>query len=480
MVDLNFDSGTLFLSDNLPVLRGMNSKTVDLIYLDPPFNSKRQYKAPIGSKAEGQKFDDTWRWTDLDDAWLGEISRRNPALSTVIHAARMTQGKGTAAYLTMMGIRLLEMRRVLKDTGSIYLHCDDTANSYLRMSMDAVFGTENFRNEIIWKRQSSNNASRSRAGRIADHILFYSTSKDSVWNGGHHALTEKEKGRYRQDEHGRLYKADDLTAPVPTPSRMFKWRGQSPKNGWRHSLEALEEMDARGEIIYKRDGMVRLDGRKRYMKDGGGQKLQSIWIDIHRVGNTSRERTGWATQKPLSLLQRIIKASSNPGDLVLDPFAGCATCLVAAEIEGRKWIGIEMCEASNDILQVRLAEADLGVIGTTTSQAKITKHLPKRTDIDPAEVKRMNGPPRYNSVENRQRMFGRQEGRCNGCENIYQYKDFEVDHIVPVKAGGGDQEDNLQLLCGNCNRRKGDSLWDKFKAIMREETKARWQEDDYL
>lgn len=193
MAKVNFNNRTLFISDNLPVLRGLNSETVDLIYLDPPFNSKKQYKAPIGTKAEGQKFDDTWRWTDLDERWLGEIDRRNEALSTVIRAARLTQGDGTAAYLTMMGIRLLELHRVLKSTGSIYLHCDDTANSYLRLSMDAVFGKDNFRNEIIWKRQSSNNASGSRAGRIADHILFYSASKDSAWNGGHHALTRRRR-----------------------------------------------------------------------------------------------------------------------------------------------------------------------------------------------------------------------------------------------------------------------------------------------
>ena len=229
--------------------------------------------------------------------------------------------------------------------------------------MDAVFGKGNFRNEIIWKRQSSNNTSGSRAGRIADHLLFYAASKDTVWNGGHHALTEKEKDRYRQDEHGCFYKTDDLTSPMPTPSRIFEWRGQNPKNGWRHSREALEEMDACGEIIYKRDDTVRLDGCKRYMKEGGGQKLQSIWTDIHRIGNTSRERTGWATQKPLALLQRIINASSNPGDMVLDPFAGCATACVVAEMEGRQWIGIEACENAVDIIQLHLDEADLGNLG---------------------------------------------------------------------------------------------------------------------
>ena len=474
MAKANFKNRTLFISDNLPVLRGLNSETIDLIYLDPPFNSKKQYKAPIGTKAEGQKFDDTWRWTDLDERWLGEIDRRNEALSTVIRAARLTQGNGTAAYLTMMGIRLLELHRVLKDTGSIYLHCDDTANSYLRLSMDAVFGKDNFRNEIIWKRQSSNNASGSRAGRIADHILFYSVSKDSAWNGGYHALTEKEKGRYRQDEHGRFYKTDDLTAPMSTPSRMFEWRGQNPKNGWRHSREALEEMDARGEIIYKRDGTVRLDGRKRYMKDGGGQKLQSIWTDIHRIGNTSQERTGWATQKPLALLQRIIKASSNPGDIVLDPFAGCATCLVAAEMEGRRWIGVEACEAASDIVQVRLDEADLGALGDA-AEAKGKVHIerlpPKREDLDLTDEP-TRGATTYRTYRTRDNMdylYGKQRGICNGCGNHYHAKDLDFDHIIPRVADGSDELKNLQLLCGHCNSTKGNGTMQDLAYRLRKQ-----------
>ena len=177
MAKANFKNRTLFISDNLPVLRGLNSETVDLIYLDPPFNSKKQYKAPIGTKAEGQKFDDTWRWTDLDERWLGEIDRRNEALSTVIRAARLTQGNGTAAYLTMMGIRLLELYRVLKSTGSLYLHCDDTASHYLKAAMDAVFGATNFRNEINWQRTVTRKGNLTRGlARDADTIFRYSKS----------------------------------------------------------------------------------------------------------------------------------------------------------------------------------------------------------------------------------------------------------------------------------------------------------------
>ena len=417
-------------------------------------------------------FDDDWRWTDLDDRWLGEIDRRNGPLGAAINAARQIQGDGTAAYLTMMGIRLLELRRVLKTTGSLYLHCDDSANSYLRLILDAIFGKAAFRNEIIWKRQSSNNASTTRAGRIADHLLFYAVSKASTWNGGYHALTEKEKNRYRQDEHGRFYKSDDLTAPMRTPSRIFEWRGQTPKNGWRHSREALEEMDARGEILYRRDGKVRLDGGKRYMNPDGGQKLQSIWADIHRIGNTSRERTGWKTQKPLALLQRIIRASSNPGDMVLDPFAGCATACVAAEIEGRQWIGIEECEAGADIIQVRLDEADIGGLGAqegATRKVTIMRQAPRRTDAEGVTLEKKRKTRAYKTDENFDELYGKQRGCCNGCGAHLRWQRLTFDHIEPQVRGGGDEIENLQLLCTHCNSTKGDGTMPDLRRRLKEQ-----------
>lgn len=405
MAKVNFKNRTLFIKDNLLVLRGMNSGTVDLIYLDPPFNSKKQYKAPIGTPAEGQSFDDTWRWTDLDDSWLGEIDRRNEALSAVIRAARLTQGDGTAAYLTMMGIRLLELHRVLADTGSIYLHCDPTASHYLKASMDAIFGKDNFRNDIVWFYPNSGFKAKSRKfHQVNDNLLYYvKTNGRHVWN------EQREK----------------LDKPKKQPLRKFN-------------------------SVTKKADMVRDGDGKPLYKVVTDKLINSVW----RIAmlNTGPERTEWKTQKPLALLQRIIKTSSNPGDLVLDPFAGCATCCVAAEMEGRKWIGIEACGEATIIIRNRLDEAALGNLGRTRPRAIIKRSVPRRTDAPPpAKPKRTRG---YKSVENLGILFGRQLGRCNGCGNDYHVKDFHHDHIHPRFKDGSDDIDNLQLLCGHCNSTK--------------------------
>lgn len=307
----NFKANTLFLHDNLPVLRGMAGGCIDLIYLDPPFNSKREYKAPIGTRAEGQSFDDTWRWDRLDDAWLGEIDRRNPALSAVIHAARLAQGDGTGAYLAFMGVRLLEMQRLMKPTASIYLHCDDTANSYLRASMDAVFGKKNFRNEIVWKR-TAGRSDGLQFGRVHDNILFYAP-KGATWNRPTipHALeSEYVQRTYRHDDgDGRgPYRAGDITAAGERSGESGKpWRGVDPtKHGrhWgtptkggmsdyirKHNLipcwpdaypsvhQRLDAMDAAGLIYWpaKKGGMPAI---KRYLASTEGVVVEDIFSDI--------------------------------------------------------------------------------------------------------------------------------------------------------------------------------------------------------
>ena len=253
---------------------------------------------------------------------------------------------------------------------------------------------------------------------------------------------------------GNLYKAEDLTAPGVAPSRFFEWRGAVPGNrSWRYSKEKLEELWEAGLILTKRDGKTpRLDGLKTYLGPDDRPKVQSIWTDIHRVANTSKERTGYPTQKPIALLERIIKASSNEADVVLDPFCGCATTCVAAERLGRQWIGIDISEKAVDLVRMRL-EKEVGLFGTVIH----------RTDIP----KRSEKLPNYQT--HKHTLFGRQEGLCNGCQTQFPFRNMTVDHIVPRRHGGTDALDNLQLLCGACNSTKGTGTQAELLAKLQEQ-----------
>ena len=229
----NWSNRTIWTGDNLAVMRGMNGESVDLIYLDPPFNSNKTYSAPIGSKAAGAAFKDTWMLDDVDVAWHGEIAEQNPAVYAVIDAAGIAHGKSMKSYLIMMAVRLLEMHRILKSTGSLYLHCDPTASHYLKMLLDAVFGRGNFRNEIVWQRTSAHNDPK-RFGRICDRLL-YVAKPDAAFHPIMGELSPTQRQRYKfQDETG-LFKAEQLTAPHFSPTRTVEWRGTHPgKNRqWR-------------------------------------------------------------------------------------------------------------------------------------------------------------------------------------------------------------------------------------------------------
>ncbi len=457
-MEANWASRTLWTGDNLDIMRGMNSESADLIYLDPPFNSNRNYAAPVGSKAAGAAFKDTWKLSDLDVAWMGLIADEQPATYQVLQTAGLTHGKGMQSYLCMMGVRLLEMRRVLKDTGSIYLHCDPTASHYLKLLMDAVFGSGAFQNEIVWQRTSAHNDA-SKFGRIADRLLYVSKSeRQKTFNPVMGDLSDAQKRRYKYEDDGGVYKAEQLTAPHFSPTRTVEWRGVHPGNNrqWRFGFEKLERLYGEGRILCRRDGLPRKDGLKEYLHASEGAPVQDIWTDIPRIANTSSERIGYPTQKPLALLERIIMASSNEGDMVLDPFAGCATACVAAENLSRKWVGIDLSEKAVELVNMRLQQS----MGSLFHAALVTARtdIPKRTDID--------APVPYR--QNKHVLFGRQEGRCNGCKTEFPFRLFEVDHVVARSRGGTDHRDNLQLLCGHCNRTKGDRPQEYLIARLKE------------
>lgn len=363
---------TLFYGDNLAVLREhVRDDSVDLIYLDPPFNSNATYnilfRSPEGHNSDAQieAFEDTWHWNDRAAFAFDAVMRSgNTAAAELLRAMRGFLGENDMmAYLAMMAVRLLELHRVLKPTGSLYLHCDPTASHYLKLLLDGVFGIENYRNEVVWRRTTSHNSAR-RYGKVADTILFYTKSDSFVWNDIRTEYSEAQMARYHDDGDGRLYRAENLTADRRNSnSGKFEWRGTTPppSRGWAYSLDQLEQWWADGRILTRRDGSPRMDGLKVYLEGLAGQKLQSIWIDIPRIGNTSQERLGYPTQKPLALLERIIAASSNPGDLVLDPFCGCGTAVHAAQKLGRSWLGIDVTHLAISLIEKRMKDAFPGV-----------------------------------------------------------------------------------------------------------------------
>ena len=324
---------TLFTGDNLPILRGMNSESVDLIYLDPPFNSNKTYSAPIGSEAAGAAFKDSWTLDDIDAEWHGQIADEHPGLYKVIDGAGAAHSKGMQAYLIMMGVRMIEMQRILRPTGSIYLHCDDVAGAYLKTMMDAIWGAGAYRNEITWQRQSAH-SDGAGFGRVADTIYFYGSkiNKDSV----RVPLSEQQAKAYsKQDDKGRFTVGDMSAKGLTGGGYNYDFHGHF--GPWRYPEARARELDAAGRVYIPANGGVpRL---KRYLHEHKGIAPGSMWTDIPPVQSHSKERTGYPTQKPLSLLERIIRASSNEGDYVFDPFCGCATTLVAAEKLSRKWGG---------------------------------------------------------------------------------------------------------------------------------------------
>ncbi len=364
-------TNALYYGDNLHVLRdGIADASVDLIYLDPPFNSNANYNvlfrspAGAGSQAQIEAFEDTWHWgQEAESAFDGVMRSGNTAAADLLRAMRGFLGENDMmAYLAMMAVRLIELHRVLKETGSLYLHCDPTASHYLKLLLDAVFGPTNFRNEIVWKRTTAHNDARRRFADVSDSILFYARSDRAVFNrvfAKHDDAYLLSKYRYK-DPQGRRYRLSDLRSPSPRPNLTYDYKGFKPHpNGWAVSRERMAEMDAAGLLEFPRkpDGRIQY---RRYLNEEGAA-ASSVWDDIRPVNSMAQERLGYPTQKPLTLLERIVSASSNPGDTVLDPFCGCGTAIHAAQKLGRAWVGIDVTHLAISLIERRLKDAFPGI-----------------------------------------------------------------------------------------------------------------------
>ena len=484
----------IFNRDNLEVLRGINTDSVDLIYLDPPFNNIQHWQSPLGA-AHGD-FKDTWSKEDIDFFTYDELRLKYPNILKILSAAQVSGGNPTMNYLLMMSNRLTEMRRILKPSGSIYLHCDDTESHSLKLMMDAIFGRTTFKNEIIWKRTGGRSHAK-KYGRVHDTILYYA-GENATWNTQwmEHDPDYIKRAYRHTDERGR-WQADQLTAgskKVGAGLSHAPWRGITPANkrnwntpikggmsdflkdhipGWPDAYptvhDRLDALDEHGFIYWpnqdqltdewtESNGMPRL---KRYLASSKGRAVEDIFSDIGKIEANSKENVFYPTQKPLPLLERIISASSNPGDVILDPFAGCNTACIAAEKLGRQWIGIDISPLAINLMKSRMKKE----LGHKSPKVKGRSDIPRRTDLGRLK--------RYNHPNNKEALFGTQRGICNGCgrggEHSFGYDDLEVDHIVPSSKGGTDHLDNLQLLCGRCNRKKKDgSMSDLMKALLDE------------
>ncbi len=362
---------TLYYGDNLQILREyIADESIDLVYLDPPFNSKRTYnvlfKNESGQDSEAQiaAFDDTWHWNAAAEETYYELVTEAPDhVSKMIGAMREFIGTNEMmAYLVMMAIRLVELHRVLKPTGSLYLHCDPTASHYLKMILDTIFSIQNFRNEIVWQRSLPKGLTSRRLPASHDIIFSYQKSERVTWNNDEmfvpydpNDLKASIATKYRyKDQNGRLYRLDNLINPNPDrPNLTYEFLGVN--RVWRWTKERMEEAYKKGLIVQTKPGIV--PQLKRYLDEQRGMPITDVWTDIPPINSQAKERLGYPTQKPLALLERIISASSNPGDIVLDPFCGCGTAIVAAEKLGRKWAGVDITHLSIALQKYRLQEA---------------------------------------------------------------------------------------------------------------------------
>ena len=447
----NWENRTLFHGDNLRIMRGMNSGTVDLVATDPPFKKGRDFHATPDSLAAGAKFEDRWNWDeDVHPEWVDAIKDDWPAVHTVVEMARVVYGQDMAAYLCWLGVRLMEMHRLLKPTGSIYLHIDHTAHAYVKCLMDAIFGKENFRNEIVWCYPPKGNGPRLGFHRKHDTILYYGKSNESVFVRQYTDLDDRQKAKFSFiADDGRRYKD-------------FK-------------------------------------GVRTYLDEIEGRPVPDWWVDIAVATQSRIETTGYPTQKPLALLERIIKASSNKGDTVLDPFAGCATTPIAAERLGRQWVGVDIWDGAYKVVRNRLQQEGLAVPNTeklegqqrlTLADITYATQPPERTDDNEVSIpflrlKLQRPVERWQRLTHKEvvELLAKAQGSvvvgkitCAGCGRSLEPEFMELDHILPRKDGGANDITNRVLLCRPCNGFKGANY--TLSGLVRENKKRNWMESE--
>lgn len=358
----------LYYGDNLHILREyIATESVDLVYLDPPFNSNRSYnvlfREESGRESEAQitAFEDTWHWS-AEAAWTYEhlVTSSDPRISSMVSALRESIGTNQMmAYLVMMTTRLVELRRILKNTGSLYLHCDPTASHYLKLILDAIFGVKSFRNEIVWQRTATKGDARIKFGAVHDVILFYTKSEQYFFKPVYLEQDDSYLARFRYyDKDGKgPYRLAPLDSPNPRPNLTYEYRGYPPPlKGWRVSKEVMEQLDAEGRLYFPKEPRGRI-ARKHYLGEQEGRKATDVWTDIPPLQASAAERLGYPTQKPIALLERIISASSQENDVVLDPFCGCGTTIAAAQRSGRQWVGIDITHLSIALQKYRLKDS---------------------------------------------------------------------------------------------------------------------------